>query len=298
MKIKSILFVVFILAFTLCILLFRKSNLDNIREKWFDPNIEEVMVVAHRTDWRNGGENTLAGIESAIKRGVDIIEIDLKKTKDGHLVLMHDCTVDRTTNGKGKVSDFTLSELKELSFKDSKSIGKIPTLEEALIISKGKIMINLDHAFDYWDDIMPLLEKTGTTDQIILKSGTDPSVVIEKYGKYLDKVIFMPIVNLDNPDALERIDDCMRLLHPQAVELIYARKDNPLPEKVKKIMAGKAHIWYNALWSSLAGGNDDATAMKNPDLVYGHLIRDFGASILQTDNPKFMIDYLKDKRLK
>ncbi len=50
MKIKSILFVVFILAFTLCILLFRKSNLDNIREKWFDPNIEEVMVVAHRTD--------------------------------------------------------------------------------------------------------------------------------------------------------------------------------------------------------------------------------------------------------
>lgn len=90
----------------------------------------------------------------------------------------------------------------------------------------------------------------------------------------------------------------MRLLHPQAVELIYARKDNPLPEKVKKIMAGKAHIWYNTLWSSLAGGNDDATAMKNPDLVYGHLIRDFGASILQTDNPKFMIDYLKDKRLK
>lgn len=273
----------------------QESDLKTIRARWFNPDSREVMVVAHRTDWRNGGENSLAGIESAISKGVDIIEIDLKMTKDGVLVLMHDQTVNRTTDGEGRVADMTLDELRTLHFKGQGNGGCIPTLEEALTVAKGKIMVNLDHAFDYWDDIMPVLEKTGTREQIILKSGAAPETVLKKYGKYLDKVIFMPIVNLDQPDALKRLDDCLRLLKPQAVEFIYAKKDNPLPEKAWAMMKGKAHVWYNTLWSSLAGGNDDAAAAKNPDKVYGHLIRDCGARILQTDNPQFMIDYLTEK---
>lgn len=296
MKLKGLLTLLALLFFIQ--LPAQKSNLEDIRQRWFNPQSEKVMVVAHRANWRDGGENTIAAIQSAINLGVDIIEIDLKRTKDGRLILMHDQTLDRTTNGTGKVSDHTLAEIKALDFKDPKSIGKVPTLEEALTIAKGKIMINLDHAFNYWEEIIPILEKTGTTRQIILKSGVAPQEVKEKYGHDLDKVIFMPIVNLDAPDALQRLKDCMELLKPQAIELIYAKKDNPLPLEAKKLMQGKAHVWYNTLWSSLAGGNDDATAAEDPDKVYGHLVTDFGAKILQTDNPQFLIDYLKEKNWK
>ena len=61
---------------------------------------------------------SLQGIQNCIDMGVDMVEIDLKKTKDGHLVLIHDRTVDRTMNGKGKVEDYTLAELKAMQLKN------------------------------------------------------------------------------------------------------------------------------------------------------------------------------------
>ena len=69
--------------------------------------LNKVLVVAHRGNWSIAPENSLAAIDSAIQMKVDIVEIDIRKTKDGELVLMHDDTVDRTTNGTGKVKDKT-----------------------------------------------------------------------------------------------------------------------------------------------------------------------------------------------
>lgn len=65
---------------------------------------KKVLVVAHRGDWRNAPENSLQAFQNCIAMGVDMIEIDLKMTKDNQLVIMHDNTIDRTTDGKGKVS--------------------------------------------------------------------------------------------------------------------------------------------------------------------------------------------------
>lgn len=70
------------------------------------------MVVSHRGDWRNAPENSLQAFQNCIDMGVDMVELDLKKTKDGELILMHDGTLDRTTNGTGKPEDYTLAELK------------------------------------------------------------------------------------------------------------------------------------------------------------------------------------------
>lgn len=75
-----------------------------------------VLVVSHRADWRNAPENSLQAIQNCIDMGVDIIEIDLKKTKDGHLILMHDKKIDRTTTGKGYPADYTLEELRQFPF--------------------------------------------------------------------------------------------------------------------------------------------------------------------------------------
>ena len=171
----------------------------------------------------------------------------------------------------------------------------VPTLEEALLTAKGMVMLNLDKAFDYFDQVYGLLEKTGTTDLVIMKSGAPAAQVMKKYGKYLDKVVFMPIVDLDKHGAADSLRACLSQLEPVAVELLYSSDANPLPRKAKAMTAGKARIWYNTLWSTQAGGHDDDCSLKDPDKGYGYLIDSLGATMLQTDSPQYLIDYL-DKR--
>ena len=120
---------------------------------------KKVLVVAHRGDWRNAPENSLQAFQNCIAMGVDMIEIDLKMTKDNQLVIMHDNTIDRTTDGKGKVSDYTLAELRKFHLKNG--LGRvtfhpIPTLEEVLELTKGKILINIDKGYDYFQEVYKL----------------------------------------------------------------------------------------------------------------------------------------------
>ncbi|MDN3652078.1 glycerophosphodiester phosphodiesterase family protein [Thalassotalea ponticola] len=91
---------------------------------------DKVVAIAHRGGTGLGEpENTLAAFEQAIRDGIDVIEIDLRSTKDGAIVVIHDETVNRTTNGRGKVIDHTLAELKQL---DAGRGQRIPTYQEVL----------------------------------------------------------------------------------------------------------------------------------------------------------------------
>ena len=143
------------------------DKVDQIRKELFNPASGKVLVAAHRGDWRNACENSLEAIENAVQMGVDIVEVDLARTKDGHLILLHDNTLDRTTTGKGKPEEYTLAEIKKMRLRNGchiKTVYKIPTLEEALLTAKGKVMLNLDKAFDYFDQVYELLEKTESGD--------------------------------------------------------------------------------------------------------------------------------------
>ena len=100
-----------------------------------------IYVAAHR-GWKDQyPENTLEAFSAALALGVDQLETDVRLSKDGALVLIHDATVDRTTNGTGNVSDMTLAELKQL---DTEGGGKIPTLEELRELVKDHPTITLD----------------------------------------------------------------------------------------------------------------------------------------------------------
>lgn len=257
------------------------------------------MVVAHRGNWRsNAPENSLAAIDSAIQMKVDIVELDVWKTKDNHLVLMHDNTVDRTTNGKGEIAQMTLAEIKQLHLKDKNgnlTEHRVPTLEEGLLCAKGKIMVNLDKASGFFDEVYAVIEKTGTADMIIMKGDLPAGTVADKFGKYLDEIIYMPIVTLDVAGAEQRIADYLKLLKPVAFELCYSDPGNPLPLKLEKRLKGKCLLWYNALWDSLAGGHTDDKALKDADGNYGYLIETLGARILQSDRPAELLNYLRKK---
>ena len=216
-----------------------------------------VIVVAHRGDWRNFPENSLEAIDNAIKMGVDIVELDVKKTKDGELILMHDRTLDRTTTGKGLVSENTLSDIRKLNLRNGcniRTIHKVPTLEEALLHAKGKIMINLDQADLYFDQIYELMKKTGTTKQIIMKGRRPVAEVKKQFGDYLEDVIYMPIVDLDASGAEKHIEAFIKDMSPVAFELLFVKDTNLLPKKFATTLNGRSLIWYNTLWDTMAGG--------------------------------------------
>jgi glycerophosphoryl diester phosphodiesterase len=93
-----------------------------------------VAFIAHRGLAPGYPENTLLAYRQAIKLGAEVLEIDLRGTKDGEVVILHDETLERTTNGKGKVTDMTLAELKQL---DAGKGERIPTYEEVLQLVGG-----------------------------------------------------------------------------------------------------------------------------------------------------------------
>ena len=98
-------------------------------------------IIAHRGASGHAPENTMAAFQLAMEQGADGIELDVMLSKDGRLVVFHDHTVDRTTNGTGRVKDMTLAQLQSL---DAGNGEKIPTLEEVLKTYGGQLLINID----------------------------------------------------------------------------------------------------------------------------------------------------------
>ncbi len=276
------------------------NRAELIRQKLLDRNNSSVIVASHRGDWRNFCENSLEAIDNAAKMGVDIVEIDVQRTKDGQLILMHDPTLDRTTTGKGNIKDTTLAYIRTLHLKNGcniRTIHRVPTLEEALIHAKGKVMLNLDKADRYFDQVYELMKKTGTTKQIIMKGTKSAEEVKKQYGDYLKDVIYMPIINLDKPDAVEQIDKFIKDMRPVAFELLFKLDSNSIPLTLPEKLKGKALIWYNTLWDTMAGGHDDDMSLEDPDKGYGYLIDKLGAHLLQTDRPQYLLNYLRSRNL-
>ena len=161
---------------------------------------ERVYIVAHRGNTLAAieqmvPENSLECFEIAIQSGiVDMIEIDVRPTKDGELVIMHDETIDRTTNGKGKVSNYTYQELLKFDMKrDKVSPGvKIPTLKQTFELCKGRIFLNLDIKGKNVPigQLADLIIECGMVDQVMIFSSQaelveyptiDPNFIIHPY---------------------------------------------------------------------------------------------------------------------
>ncbi len=291
---KRLFFIIgfFIPAFTL----FAQESVKALVHELKDKDSKKVIVVSHRGDWRNAPENSLQAFKNCIEMGVDMIEIDLKKTKDNQLVLMHDQTIDRTTDGKGLPSSYTLEELRKFHLKNGLgrvTFHQIPTLEEVLTLTKGKILINIDKGYDYFKEVYALLVKTQTISQVVIKSGYSYEKVKAENGDILDKVIYMPIVNLNAPDAEQMIDG-YKTIKPVAIECCFSEVNPEVIRLLKKVRDNGSKIWMNSLWPSLNAGHDDDRAVElgQANESWGWLIEQ-GASLIQTDRPHDLINYLQ-----
>ena len=144
-----------------------------------------IYVAAHR-GWRSQyPENTIPAFKAALELGVDQIEFDVRMTRDGELVIIHDATVDRTTNGTGAVKDKTFAEIRTLdagSHKGEQFAGTvIPTLREFLELIKDHPTLTLDlelkeyptadneeRAYAACDKALALVDEYGYTDRVVI----------------------------------------------------------------------------------------------------------------------------------
>ena len=293
---KHTCFFFLVLLFAACSASDDAPRSEQIRADLLNPDCQRVLVASHRADWRGWPENSMPAIESAINMGVDIVELDLQCTADSQLIVMHDSKINRTTTGKGLVAEMTLDSIRTFRLKNGVNIRtrhEIPTLREVLLLCKGRVLINLDKADRYFDLVVPLLQETGTTRQIIMKGRKPADEVRALYGQYLDEVIYMPIVDMNDSASVETFSAHLAS-NPCAFELCW-RTDDGYVREASKMAKGKALLWVNCLWDTLCGGHEDDEAYKDPDAHYGYLIDSLGFRIIQTDRPEYLINYLQSK---
>jgi glycerophosphoryl diester phosphodiesterase len=264
------------------------------------PRIEKnrpVLVVAHRGCWKNNApENSLGAALACVAMGVDAVELDVRRTADGVLVVMHDETVDRTTNGKGRVANLTAAQIGALRLRIGAGGRRAPltdesppTFEAAMLALRGRILVNLDAKADVYAEALAIVERTGTSGQIIMKRGVRAGEVPLLEETPFDRVFAMPIVN-DAKGGARAMLRSQLTVAPPAVELVFgdiAYLDRAAP----MIQRAGSRVWVNTLKSRHAGGLMDAQALAHPGAVWGRLI-DAGVTMIQTNEPLALRDYL------
>ena len=118
-------------------------------------------------------------------------------------------------------------------------------------------MINLDKAYGYFDEVYPLLEETGTADQIVMKGSAPAATVKKNLGPYLDHILYMPIVTVSGEEALGAVREYLEQLRPVAFELVFPAHREDVCLRVTRLLEGKSLPWYNSMWAGLSGNYTD-----------------------------------------
>lgn len=174
----------------------------------FGQSVKNILVAGHRGIKTLYPENTMVSFKAAHDAGVDMIEMDLRLTKDGKLVVIHDTTLDRTTDGTGVVSDFTLSELKKLDAGckfDARFAGeKMITFDEFLeFVKTTDLLLNVElksYARDCADKAVKALTDAGLNGRYVIASFS-AELTTYAHAKYGVPTQGFPVKYMANPDA-------------------------------------------------------------------------------------------------
>ena len=242
-----------------------------------------VLVVGHRGFSGVAPENTVASFKKAMEIGVDMIELDVHLSKDGQVVVIHDDTLNRTTNGKRKVGSYTLNELKQLDagswFSSEFSGEKIPTLREVLELTRGCTTLNIE------------LKKGDSGPYTIVDLADRALEEVEK-AAMLNQVLFASF----DPLAIERI----REKNPRLpVALIYSKSWNSPQE----ITGGRPIPVLSCRGTILTQTNASKARQQGIKVLVwtvnteGHMEQfvNMGVDGIITDHPDRLINILKKR---
>jgi glycerophosphoryl diester phosphodiesterase len=302
------------------------TRTDQILERFEHANQwrDHVMIVAHRGGWMERGaivhpENSFEGVASAVELGVEMVEIDVRKSKDGEYVVMHDSWLDRTTNCRGEVEKRTVAELKlcRLVVEGTGRVTgeSVATLREMLAFTKGKVLVNIDNKLDVEDlaGMVAIARDMGMADQVVIKQNLWNSGKIAEMKRAVvtigDDVRFMPIVADDAVKDVRFLETASKTFAADAVEMINWHKAGEaitdtggalFSTRARAVAArGDWHLWVNTYsivnkaGGYLSGGRGDKLAVLAdvPGEAFGFWV-DRGATIIQTDEPQAAIEWL------
>ncbi len=262
------------------------------------PGSGNVLIAAHRGDWRNAPENSIQSLVFCIEKGFDIVECDLKKSKDGHLIIMHDKTIDRTTTGTGKPENHTLADLKKLRLRNAtghQTEHEIPTLDEFLGVARNKIMVCIDKGFEYFDDALALVDEYNMRNQIIFNV---PALTYDSLKKVIsvnagnDMYVNLLSFPLDTTMA-SSVANSFNTFKNVIFHPVFATDTISFINWMGNVKKRGANLWLNALWPEHNAGHDDDKAVEKnlKDETWGWLIKK-GATIIQTDRPSELLSFL------
>ena len=226
-----------------------------------------IEVIGHRGAAGLEPENTLRSVRRAIELGVDRVEIDVRVSRDERLVIMHDETVDRTTNGHGYVSELTFDELRSL---DAGMGEKIPTLEEILKFTMGKAKLEIE---------LKVPEATEPTIQLIEELNAEKDVIVISFIHEL----------------LERVHD----LNPNIkTGALFFEVPKDILQRALKAHASSIHVYYRNVNSELvkeAHRSGLEVAVWNPNRIEEmREMIDLGVDAIGSDRPDRLIQLLRD----
>lgn len=234
-----------------------------------------ILTSAHRGEHHHHPENSLPAVQAAIDAGIDYVELDVRTTADGQLVLMHDPTVNRMTNGKGKVAEMTFDQIRALDlgarFPGQFPGLKVPTFDEALdLAKKGGIGIYVDTKQAAPHDLVAAIERHDMGDHVMFWS--EHPDFLAQIAALRPQWTLMP--EAFNPDHVRKV---LELLHPTV--LGFDDRDFNSPTVAA---AREAHVGIFV---------DRQTPQQWQDAV------DQGATGIQTDYPEELVTFLRAKRL-
>jgi len=293
------------------------TRAELIRQKLDDPSAG-IFITAHRgchnASPRLGlsaaPENSRLALEHCVLLGVDMMELDVRRAADGTLVVIHDDTVDRTTDGHGQVAAMTVAQLKSLRLKQNfggqmspqLSEERLQTLAEMLDAARGRIMLNLDIKEDIYAQAIAEASAHGMAREVLVKSFVDERTVGAVAGQApFAAVAYMPIVGAwggrqathSPADIVARQLAARR--KPVGVELVFLSLEDfrPLQQRVAQ---ARVRLWANSLTSvgviSVIGMGGDLEALRTSGKTWGELFA-AGIDTIQTDEPGPLLDYLE-----
>jgi glycerophosphoryl diester phosphodiesterase len=237
----------------------------------------QIIVISHRGEHLAHPENTLPAFQAAIDAGADFFELDVRTTSDGRLVLMHDSTADRTTNGTGPIRKMSFDEVRALDagarFAPQFAGTKVPTFEEALSLAHGKIGVYVDCKEIAPSDLVAALEKADMLSKVVIYGGAG---FLKGVLALRPSLRVMP--EADSAGNLQKLIDG---LHPHVVAFDAGDFRDDVISVAKQ---AKIDIFVDRL-----GASDNPSTWQ--DAI------DRGAAGIQTDHPTELVNYLRSRRL-
>ncbi|MFI2363974.1 glycerophosphodiester phosphodiesterase family protein [Promicromonospora sp. NPDC019610] len=256
----------------------------------------KILTAAHRAQWRAAPENSAPAILAAFADGAEIVELDVQLTADGVPVLMHDTTVDRTTNGTGRVDSLTLEQIEGLRLRAglggvqaALTDEGVPTLAEAMLLAKDRGLVNLDKGWPFREEIWAVLTETGTVRNGLYKSDA-PVEQVQEFRATHRGAVYLHMVTDANAADVEKFGADQ----PVAYEVNFDSTADVVARRpfLDKVASG-SRVWSNTMWNGLSERMTDEASLIDPLRGWQALVEGYDTTIFQTDDVEKLESWLR-----